>query len=79
MKRWHDEKKIAKKRLKDRKKLCNVANDKFAKLGYFRKKDAHDCGNPECKMCHFNKIYDIKSNKQKAEDFSFKEQVKEAS
>jgi hypothetical protein len=46
--------------------------------GRFRKKDAFDCGNPRCNVCHYAKYpkrekheHEIKS------ELSFKEQLKE--
>jgi hypothetical protein len=58
MKRWHDEKAIMAKNVKERKRSTydhsgqHPFDDKRAKLGYYRKLDAYDCGKPDCGICH---------------------------
>lgn len=46
--------------------------------GRYRKKDAFDCGNPGCVMCHYEKVLKIKSHNQKKSDISFREQLKDS-
>lgn len=44
--------------------------------GRFRKKDAWDCGNPRCYICHWDKYCSrAKTKKETEADFSFKEQM----
>ena len=58
MKRWHDEKAIMARNVKERQKIVHSDSgmhqfeDKRAKLGYYRKQDAYDCGKPDCGICH---------------------------
>lgn len=45
-------------------------------IGRFRKKDAFDCGNPRCGICHFDKFYGrYKSPQQQLADLAFREQL----
>jgi len=55
MKRWHDEVNIMKRNLHEREKMLKgelKGPDARAKMGYYRKQDAYDCGNPRCGICH---------------------------
>lgn len=94
MKRYHDEINITKRNWLKHRRMhidSNLNNHKFPgydpyevdcecdnQKGRFRKKDAFDCGNPQCKICHSDKFpkreptrKEIKSN------LDFKEQKKE--
>lgn len=72
MKRWHDEKHIAFRNLKEYEKSTLGGNKN--QLGRFRKKDAHDCGHANCIMCHSEKIWKTKTFKQKTADLNYNEQ-----
>lgn len=45
--------------------------------GRFRKIDAHDCGNPQCYICHNDKIFKTKTKKQKQSDEFFRDQIRD--
>ena len=44
-------------------------------IGRFRKMDAFDCGRPRCGLCHSSKRYNLKTEKEIAADFIFREQL----
>lgn len=47
-------------------------------IGRFRKKDAWDCGNPQCFICHSDKFPKRqKTNKELTSEKDFKESVKD--
>jgi len=58
MRRWHEETAIMKKNLRERIKSTrdesgqHIFEDDRAKMGYYRKRDAYDCGKPGCGICH---------------------------
>lgn len=72
MKRWHEEKHIAARNLREyeQSNFCGCKNQ----LGRYRKQDAHDCGKPECGMCHGEKVVKAKSYKAKLSDLNYNEQ-----
>lgn len=43
-------------------------------IGRYRKKDAYDCGNPKCYVCHGEKLLNKKTIKDTISDLKFKEQ-----
>ena len=47
MKRYHDEWPIIQRQHREGLKLC-----KELAAGYYRKRDAHDCGRSRCGICH---------------------------
>ena len=84
MKRWHEEENLINSRLKDRQRICrSVGSDgtikedtskRSCQRGRYRKQDAYDCGNPQCGICHYDKVHGIKAPKDIKADISFKEQ-----
>jgi hypothetical protein len=47
-------------------------------VGRFRKKDAWDCGNPQCGICHSDKFPKRSlTNREVKSNFSYKEQLKD--
>ncbi len=83
MKRWHEEYNIS---LRECRKRCVLLDNKFPELvneiGRFRKKDAYDCGNSHCGVCHCDKFAGKKRHRTKHEqeilsELSFKEQLKD--
>ena len=47
-------------------------------VGRFRKRDAHDCGNPGCLVCHSDKFPKREMTEQeKKSELSYKEQLRE--
>jgi hypothetical protein len=92
MKRYHEagDQRAIKRGLKERRRTSSVyrlaylsPDDSFNKFetqrGRYRKKDAYDCGNPKCMLCHSEKILGIKPFSQKKADADFKDQLKDAS
>ncbi len=94
MKRWHEEYNVFYRQWKIHRQSHVESNKDWSRgigvdpyivdcpcdnqVGRFRKRDAWDCGNPQCYMCHSDKFpkrslteQEIKSN------LSFKEQLKE--
>jgi hypothetical protein len=93
MKRWHQELAVTKRNWLAHRRMHVESNKTWTKevgkdpyvvececdeqLGRFRKKDAWDCGNPRCWICHSDKfpkreltIKEVKAN------LSFSEQMK---
>jgi hypothetical protein len=52
MKRYHEELRIIRRQLRE-----GVRLGKPLPAGYYRKRDAHDCGNPRCGICHREKRF----------------------
>jgi hypothetical protein len=52
MKRYHEELPIMHRQLREGTRL-----GKTLSAGYYRKRDAHDCGNPRCGICHREKRF----------------------
>lgn len=85
MKRHQEDKKIAERNWKERlRSLKSGASEeeieKFIKdheVGRFRKKDAYDCGDPQCFVCHSDKVGKMKDIQILKSDISFKEQLEE--
>ena len=77
MKRWHQDVKKMKKESKIAQ--CPWFRDKLPPkpLGKFRKRHALDCGKKDCCICHYDKIYKVKSHKDIMEDLRTKEQLNE--
>lgn len=94
MKRWHEEQHIAKREWKKHRtfhvEMNKGSNNRIGldpqlvdcrcdeQVGRFRKKDAHDCGNTRCGICHSDKY--PKRSKHEHEiisEIDFEEQVKE--
>jgi predicted metalloprotease len=84
MKRWHEDKNAMKRQKKIwsevhdywNKNSEKIENEKnFDSLGMFRKKHAMDCGKPGCLLCHFDKIFKIKSKKDIIADLKTKEEL----
>jgi len=46
-------------------------------IGRFRKKDAYDCGNARCYICHADKLMNYKRRKEEKSDLKFKEGLKD--
>jgi len=47
MKRYHDELPIMLRQMQEGRRMGRSLS-----AGYYRKRDAHDCGNPRCGICH---------------------------
>jgi hypothetical protein len=93
MKRWHEDYKISLREMKKHRRMHVESNlgrpNRVGKSAYevdcvcdeqvgrFRKKDAYDCGNTRCYICHSEKIMNIAKHKDVVSDLSFKEQVRE--
>lgn len=93
MKRWHSELSISKRNwsihrrmhVEDNKRRNILFADPFVvececdeQIGRFRKKDAYDCGNPRCFICHSDKFPEREITRQETiSDISFKEQLEE--
>ena len=52
MRRYHQELPIIARYLRQAKQIRKVKP-----AGYYRKQDAHDCGNPRCGICHPEKRF----------------------
>jgi len=52
MKRYHEELPVIWRHLRQAQRL-----GKLLPAGYYRKQDAHDCGNPRCGICHPEKRF----------------------
>jgi hypothetical protein len=52
MKRYHDEMPIMQRQYREGLKL-----GKSLSAGYYRKRDAHDCGHSRCGLCHPDKRF----------------------
>lgn len=46
-------------------------------IGRFRKKDAWDCGNARCYICHSDKLMKYKRRSEEKADLKFKEGLKD--
>ena len=92
MRRWHEEVFITKRNWLTHRRFHVEANlarpkviggDPFVvdcecdeQMGRFRKKDAYDCGNTQCYMCHGDKFPKrTKTRQEEVADLSFKEQL----
>lgn len=54
-----------------------VTCDCDEQVGRFRKKDAWDCGNTRCYICHGDKLMGYKTRQELISDINFEEQVRE--
>lgn len=90
MKRWHEEyavfhrqwKKHRKMHVESNKNRLRVPGDCTCddQVGRFRKRDAYDCGNSGCLICHSDKFPKRQlTEKEIVSDISFKEQLKDLS
>lgn len=94
MKRWHEEYNVFHRQWKIHHKSHvesnkgsnrNIGKDPYEvdcvcdeQVGRFRKKDAWDCGNTKCGICHQDKFPKRQlTNKEIKSNISFKEQLKE--
>jgi hypothetical protein len=94
MKRWHEDYKITLREWKKHRRSHTERNKDWQKSigvsayvvdcecdeqkGRFRKKDAFDCGNKKCYMCHSDKFPKRSKSKQEIEfDLKFQEQIQE--
>lgn len=77
MKRWHEDENAMKRQRRIWCKSNNYWNIKIDEesLGKFRKKHAMDCGKPGCLLCHFDKIFKIRSKKDIIADLKTKEEL----
>lgn len=60
MKRWHEERHIMRRQYREGLSLGIVRGP-----DYYRKRDAHDCGNPRCGLCHREKRFGHQPTRQK--------------
>lgn len=76
MKRWHTDKRIMLRRRKVEKLMnhINLSQRPLNTLGRNRKLHPLDCGKKDCKLCHYEKIWDFKSHKDNLADLNWKEQ-----
>ena len=73
MKRYHDELPIMLRQMR-----AGIRMGKSLSAGYYRKRDAHDCGNPRCGICHPDKRFGHKLTRQElAARLRQKEQLSE--
>lgn len=94
MKRWHQELAVTKRNWKEHRRthvesnktwMREVGKDPYEvdcacddQVGRFRKKDAYDCGNTRCYICHSDKLPKRSLHEQEQlADLSFREQVTE--
>jgi hypothetical protein len=52
MRRYHEELRIVRRQLREAERL-----GKSLTGGYYRNRDAHDCGNSRCGICHRDKRF----------------------
>ena len=45
--------------------------------GRFRKVKALDCGNPDCLVCHYGKVFSIPTYKDRLQDLKYKDSLAE--
>lgn len=93
MKRWHEDYAIAKRQWRKHHKMHVESNKGWVRevgkdpyeidcvcdkqIGRFRKKDAYDCGNTQCKICHSDKFPKrTLSRQEKKSNLSLKEQLR---
>lgn len=94
MKRWHQEIAITKRNWREHRRIHVESNKTWTRevgkdpyevdcacddqIGRFRKKDAYDCGNTRCYICHSDKLPKRSLHEQEQiADLSFREQVSE--
>jgi hypothetical protein len=94
MKRWHEDFTVSKRQWKKHRKdhvesnkqwVREVGKDPYIvdcdcdeQIGRFRKKDAYDCGNTQCYICHNDKFPKRElTRKEEKSKLSFKEQLKD--
>lgn len=92
MKRWHEEKKVMERRVKEDLSWRYQDHNQLNPLtgwnivhwrgtgqgGRFRKKKPFDCGNPRCGICHSHKRFGHTETRQEYfADLKFKEQLDE--
>jgi hypothetical protein len=71
MQRYHHELGIIRKRLREAGRL-----GKSLPCGYYRKRDAHDCGRPCCGICHVEERFGhIATRQERAAELRMSEQV----
>jgi hypothetical protein len=70
MKRYHEERRILVRQQREARRL-----GKPLPAGYYRKRDAHDCGHTRCGICHREKRFGHTLTRQElAAEQRFKEQ-----
>lgn len=94
MKRWHLELSVTTRNWKEHRKIHVESNKTWNRsigqdpyevdcacddqIGRFRKKDAYDCGNTRCYICHSDKLPKRQLHEQEQiSELSFQEQVAE--
>ena len=93
MKRWHEDWKVAYREWKKHRRIhveINRSRNRVGvsayivececdeQVGRFRKTDAHDCGNPQCWICHGAKHPKRTRHEQEIKsEISFREQLRE--
>ncbi len=64
---------LVRKRQKQSKQLHGHRGAEVPSKGHFRKRDAYDCGRPQCQLCHGEKIFGRPSANQRRADEAFKQ------
>jgi hypothetical protein len=94
MKRWHQELAVTKRNWREHRKIHVESNKTWQRevgkdpyevdcacddqIGRFRKKDAYDCGNTRCYICHSDKLPKRSLHEQEQlADLDFREQIGE--
>ena len=62
MQRWHSERHIAHRHLRDRAQL--IYSESGQQLGRFRKRNGLDCGRARCFLCHGDKLLDRQTREE---------------
>jgi hypothetical protein len=79
MKRYFDEKdrivREYRKVIRWRKHYNSNSDD--IKIGRYRKRKAFGCGTPKCLVCHYEKVFKIKSAKSKILDDKFTQSIED--
>jgi hypothetical protein len=77
MQRWHRERHIARRHLRDRRQLicCDSSGDR--QLGRFRKRNGLDCGRARCFLCHGDKLLNRQTREESLADLKMKEGIDE--
>jgi hypothetical protein len=81
MQRWHRERHIARRHLRDRAQLiCCDSDQQFDRdrqLGRFRKRNGLGCGRARCFLCHGDKLLDRQTREESLADLKMKEGLDE--
>jgi hypothetical protein len=75
MQRWHRERHIARRHLRDRAQLIHSESDQ--QLGRFRKLNGLGCGRARCFLCHGDKLLDRQTREESLADLKMKEGLEE--